>query len=213
MIRHHEGRVEADPELTDQSDAVTGFGGLGLLDESLGARPGDRPQRVDHLVMAHADAVVLDRQLLPFRIDGYGNPRPGVVRQQCGIADRFIAQPLAGVRRIRNQLPQEHVLIGINRVHHHLEQLGDIRFKHPAFGRAILVDCRSHIRLPLIILAQEISVVVQKFASLSRQVRHVTFGFGTLAPTIEKMRRACQRGGHTLPTPQSARQTGRVVNS
>ena len=75
-LGHHEGRVEADSELTDEAGGEAILPGvpallvlllaalrLGhLLDEGLGAGARDRPQIVDELVAVHADAVVRDHQ-------------------------------------------------------------------------------------------------------------------------------------------------------
>ena len=59
-VRHHEGRIEADAELADQRGALGRLGGLDPLHEGLGAGARDGAERLDHLVAAHADAVVLD---------------------------------------------------------------------------------------------------------------------------------------------------------
>ena len=68
-VGDHEGRVEADAELADELRAFAALGGLDPVHERLGARARDGAERLDHLVPAHADAVVLDRQAAVLGID------------------------------------------------------------------------------------------------------------------------------------------------
>ena len=53
----------------------------------------------------------------------------GVLDQEVGLGDRLVAQPVAGVRGVGNQLAQEDIGLGIDRMHHQAQQLGDLGLK------------------------------------------------------------------------------------
>ena len=132
LVRHHEGGIEADAELADQVGIA--LGGVEPLQERLGAGMGDGAERLDQLGLAHADAVVLERQAAGIGVDGEGDAGLGVVAEQVRLGDRLVAQPLAGIGGIGDQFAQEHVAVGIDRVHHHVQQLGDVGGKGPALA-------------------------------------------------------------------------------
>ena len=48
------------------------------------------------------------------------------VAEQVGLGDRLIAQLVAGIRGVGDQLAQEDVGLGIDRVHHQVQQLGNL---------------------------------------------------------------------------------------
>ena len=93
------------------------------------------PQRLGHVVAAHADAIVLDGDLLVFGIGRNRDARLGVVVQKFRAADGFEAQLFASVGRVGNQFAQEDVPIGIDRMHHHVQQPRNIRLERPGFRR------------------------------------------------------------------------------
>ena len=130
----HEGRIEAHSELTDQRRTAAALRGLDSLHERPGARAGDGAQRLHHFVPAHADAVVLDRDLLLVGVDGDRDAQLWVIAQQGRVGDRLVAQLLAGIGGVGDQLAQEDVPVGIDRVHHHVEQLGDVGLEGAVFG-------------------------------------------------------------------------------
>ena len=77
-VGDHEGRIEADAELADQRGFLVRLGGFDPVDEGFGAGPGDGAERLDHLLAAHADAVVFDGELLasassPTVMRGFGS--------------------------------------------------------------------------------------------------------------------------------------------
>ncbi len=84
--------------------ALTALRRFDLLEECFGAGPRDGTERFDHLIAAHADAVVLDGQELGLGIERHGNVQLHIVAQQRRIGNRLIAQPLAGIGRIGDQL-------------------------------------------------------------------------------------------------------------
>ena len=96
------------------------------------------PSDSDQLLAAHADAVVLDHELPLFGIDRDRDAWRRIVAKERGLRDRLVAQPLAGVGRIRDQFAQKHRLLGIDRVHHQLQKLGDVRFEWAAFRSVLL---------------------------------------------------------------------------
>src|ERR1022692_580202 len=96
-----------------------------------------------HLVPAHADTVVADRD----------SPRAGVkadpdlqlifVRAQFGPGEGLKAQPVDGIRGIRDQLAKEYLLIGVQRVDHQVQNLDYLCLK----AEALLISLSSH-RMP-----------------------------------------------------------------
>ena len=133
-VGHHEGRIEADAELADQLRALAGLAGFDAFHERLRAGARDGAERLDHLVAAHADAVVLDRRAcLLVRVERERDARLRVVAEQCRLGDRLVAQLLAGIGGVRDQLAQEDVLVGIDRMHHQVQQLGDVGLESAVF--------------------------------------------------------------------------------
>jgi hypothetical protein len=122
LVGDHERRVEADAELSDQGCAVAALVGLEPFHKGLCAGARDGAERLDHLVMTHADAVVLDGETLRVGVELDGDARFGIFAEQCRRGDRLVAQPFAGVRGVRNQFAKEHILVGIDRVHHEVQQ-------------------------------------------------------------------------------------------
>ncbi len=139
FVGDHEGRIEADAELADQgrvfaTGCLAGFlARFELFHERLGARARDGAERLDHLVVAHADAVVLDGEAGRLGVDPDGDAGLGVIAEQFGLGDGFVAEPLAGVGGVGDQLAEEHILVGIDRVHHEVQQAGNVGFERPAF--------------------------------------------------------------------------------
>ena len=120
VVRHHEGGVEAHAELADD------VGVLGvvphLLLELEGAGGGDDAQVVLQVLPVHADAVVGDGQgpALPVRLDldleVLAAHAHGVVRQG------LVAQLVAGVAGVGDDLPEEDLLVGVDGVDHQVQQ-------------------------------------------------------------------------------------------
>ena len=127
----HEGRIEADAELADQIGAVLGLGET--RQERFGAGSRDGAEIVDQLLPVHADAAVDHgkRVRLLVRRDADGGRRP--VGDQLGGGDRLIAQLVAGVRGVRNQFAQENVGFRIDRMHHQMQEFGDLGLERLGF--------------------------------------------------------------------------------
>ncbi len=132
-VRHHEGRIEADPELADEAGAVLGLGQP--LDEGTRARAGHGAEIVDQFLAIHADAAVGDCQGAGIGVGADLDCKLASLRQQVGGCDRLVAQPVASVGGVGDQLAQEHVGLGIDRVHHQPQELGNLSLKRKAVGR------------------------------------------------------------------------------
>jgi hypothetical protein len=78
------------------------------------------------LLPIHADAGIAHRQGVGFLVRGDTDFRCLAVADQFGPGDRFIAELVAGVGRVRNQLAEEDVGLGIDRMHHQVQKLGDL---------------------------------------------------------------------------------------
>jgi hypothetical protein len=134
-VRHHEGRIEADPELADQPGSVLGLGQL--ADEGARARAGDGSQIVDQLLAIHADAGIADRQRSGLRIRLNADRERGAVGEQFGLGDGLVAQLVAGIGAVGDQLAQEHLGLRIDRVNHQMQELGDLGLKRAGLGNGV----------------------------------------------------------------------------
>ena len=141
-VGNHEGGIEADAELPDQGHVLGRIvrhlfeigGGAGARD---GAEIGDQP------VAVHPDPVIGDGYGPRLRIQLDPDPELGIVFGQPGLGDRFVAQPVAGVGRVRDQLAQENPLLAVERVRHDSEQSGDFRLKAQLLLGHLFLSCRS----------------------------------------------------------------------
>ena len=131
-LGNHEGGIKSDAELADQVGAVLGFGEARQKRFCAGARDG--AEIVDQLLPVHADAAVDHGK----RVGRLVRHDPDVGRRaigdQIGRGDRLIAQLVAGVRRVRNQFAQENVGFRIDRMHHQVQELGDLGLERLGFG-------------------------------------------------------------------------------
>ena len=129
VVRHHEGGVEAHAELADD------VGVLGvvphLLLEPVGAGGGDDAQVVLQILLVHADAVVGDGEgpvflvRLDLNFEVLAAHTHGVVRQGQ------VAQLVAGVAGVGDDLPEENLLVGVDRAHHQVQQPLGLRLELP----------------------------------------------------------------------------------
>ena len=124
-IGGHERGVEADAELADQlGDRLLRFALLQAVDELAGAGLGDRADVGDHLVAAHADAVVVDGEGARFwrsasrRISSFSSPS-----SSSGLVERLETEAVEGVGRVGDQLAEKDLLVRVQRVDHQVEKL------------------------------------------------------------------------------------------
>ena len=113
------------------------------LDEGLGAGLGDGAEIVDQFLPAHADAVVGDGQRLG-RLVGVMSSifEFGVAGDEFGLGDRLVAQLVEGIGGVGDEFAQEDVAVGIDRMHHEMQELGDLRLelmrlRRGGFGRLL----------------------------------------------------------------------------
>ena len=131
-IGNHERRIEADAELADQIGAVLGLGEAGEKGFCAGACDG--AEIVDQLLPVHADAAVDDGKRIGLLVRRDADFGRRAVGDQIGCRYRLIAQLVAGVRCVRNQLAQEDVGLRIDRVHHQIQKFGDLGLERLGFG-------------------------------------------------------------------------------
>src|SRR5262249_15236535 len=63
-----------------------------------------------------------------------------VIAEQVRAGDRFVTQLFAGVGGVRNQLADEYLLVGIDRMDDQVEELGNIGLERPAFATGLIND-------------------------------------------------------------------------
>ncbi len=125
LVGDDERRVEADAELADQVRVLLLVAGQ-LREELARAGLGDRAEVGDHLVAAHADAVVRDAQRSRRRVVVDADLQLEIALEQRFVVQRLEAQLVAGVGGVGDQLPQEDLAVRVQRVDHQLQQLSDL---------------------------------------------------------------------------------------
>ncbi|MNV96731.1 hypothetical protein D3C71_1917700 [compost metagenome] len=80
---------------------------------------------VDGFLFAHAYAVVGNGQRARGLVERDPHFELGLVFVETGVVQRFEAQLVTGVGRIRDQLAQKDFLVGVQRVRHQVQQLRD----------------------------------------------------------------------------------------
>ena len=123
-VRHHESRVEPHPELADQARAI--FRLCKLLHESASAGAGDGAEIVDEILPPHADAVIGDGERAFVFVGRDADDKGRAVRDQSRGRDGLVAEPVASVGRVGNELAQEDVGFRVDRMHHQPKQFGDL---------------------------------------------------------------------------------------
>ena len=119
FVSHHEGRVEADTELTDDVDVLV----LVVLLEVEGAGVGDGAEVLLQLFSGHADAVIGDGQGAAVLVAGEQDAEIAFVHADRSVGQALIIQLVDGVRSVGDQLAQENFLVGVDGVDHHVHQL------------------------------------------------------------------------------------------
>ena len=119
---------------------------LRLLHERLGAGSCDRAEVVDQFRAGHADAGIGDGDGLGLlvRLDAdFERAVPGQKLRSCyGLVAEFVER----VGRVGNELAQEHIALGINRVHHEIEKLRHLRLKSVRLRLLRLLRILSRVR-------------------------------------------------------------------
>ncbi len=134
FVGDHEGGIEADAELADKRRGLLAriLGGE-LVEKRLGAGAGDGAEPLRQVLARHADAVVGESQRLGVGIDRDLDREGRSVRDQLGLGDRLVAQLLAGVGGVGDELADENLAVGIDRMDHELQQARNVGLE--ALGR------------------------------------------------------------------------------
>ena len=116
---NHEGGVEAHAELADDVHILLLFHGL-LEGQAAGL--GDDTQVLLHVLPGHADAVIGNHQdpaaLVPG--DGDGELIPG--NANLVIGQGGVGQLVDGIGGVGNDLPEEDLPVGVNRIDHQVQK-------------------------------------------------------------------------------------------
>ena len=134
FVRDHERRIEADAELPDERGGfLARVFRRKLVEEGLGAGAGDGAKPLRQVFAGHADAVVREGQRLGVGIDRDLDRERRAVLDQFRLGDRFVAQLLAGVGRVGDELADENLPVGIDRMDHEVQQARNVGLE--ALGR------------------------------------------------------------------------------
>ncbi len=143
----HERGVEADAELADQlRDRLLRLPLLQALGELAGAGLGDRPDVGDHLVAAHADAVVPDGQGARVAVRLQADLERLVAGEKLRLRQRLEAEPVEGIGRVRDQLAEKDLLVRVQRMDHQVEELLGLGLKLQGLDGS---GCHEHVLLIL----------------------------------------------------------------
>ena len=116
---HHECRIEANTELTDDIDVLVLL--HGLL-EAQRAGFGDGAKILDHFILRHTDAVIGNGQGAVFGVTGDGDGEFVPVDAHLVVGQRRIGQLIDGVGGVGDDLTKENLLVGINGVDHQVKK-------------------------------------------------------------------------------------------
>ena len=141
-IGHHEARVEAHPELADQLGSHLPLLIAHRLEELARAGAGDGPDVLARRrLAAHADAVVPHGQRALRSASASRRISSSPSRLQLGPRDRLEAQLVQRVGGVGDELAQEDVLVGVERVDHEVQQLPDLGLELVPLGRGRAHGC------------------------------------------------------------------------
>ena len=121
FLGDNERTVETNAELADQC-AVGPLVAGQAIEEFLGAGFRDGTEIGDHLVAAHADAVVDDRQRAGILVEFDDDAEFWIVGDQRFVRQSLETQSVDGVGGVRNQLSKEYLPVGIQGVDHELQE-------------------------------------------------------------------------------------------
>ena len=123
VVGDHEGGVEAHTELADQFSVERLARSLQVLQERQRTRAGHRPDPLDQVVARHADAGVLDRQRPCLRVGREGDAERRVGVDHVAVGQHPEADLAERIRRVRDQLAQEDLRMGVERMDDEMQQL------------------------------------------------------------------------------------------
>ena len=127
LVRDHERRIEADAELPDERGSfLARVFRRKLVQEGLGAGAGDGAKPLRQVFAGHANAIVRKGERLGVGIDRDLDRERRAVLDQLRLGDQFVAELLAGVGRIGDELADENLPVGIDRMDHEVQQARNV---------------------------------------------------------------------------------------
>ena len=121
-LGHHERRVKTDTKLTDDIDRVAlALGVLGL--ELLAARMGDGTQVLLKLNGRHTDTIIRNGNGARIAVKTHTNRKIVLVDLHAIVCKALEIELVDCIRRVGDELAQEDLLVGVNRVDHEIEEL------------------------------------------------------------------------------------------
>ena len=142
FVRHHKGGIEPNAKLADQIDVAALAGSIFFLaaghriKKRRRTRSRDSAQIFNEVLLIEADAVISNRQGLCFLVELEIDPIRAIARRQCFVGERCVAELVARIRRIGNQLAQKNLLFAIKRIGDDVQQAADFCLKLMAFTTA-----------------------------------------------------------------------------
>src|SRR5439155_9348680 len=133
-VRHDEGGVETDTELADKL-GVPGHVGGQALEEFSRTGFGDGTYVIDDLLAGQANAIVRDRDCARRCVIAHPDTELRIAVDRYAVGHALEPQPVARVGRVRDELPQEDLLVAVQGVHHQVQQLLDLGLKTESFLR------------------------------------------------------------------------------
>jgi len=124
------GGVETDAELSNHRNIRASLQGF---HEGLGARSSDGAEIVDQIGLGHADASVHNGQRMVVLVRRDLDIQFLATVQLGRIRQRFVANFIQSIARIRDQFTQEDFFVGIKRIDDQRHQLGDFGLKGEGF--------------------------------------------------------------------------------
>ena len=151
LIGDHERRIEADAELADQiGGAFLGLiVGAQFLEKGAGAGAGDRAERLDELLAAHADAIVGEGQRFFVGVNGDADGEWTAAFDKLGAGERLVTQFLAGVGGVGDELANENIAVRIDRMDHQIKEARNVGLEILRLGLARIFAVRIERRSSL----------------------------------------------------------------
>ena len=84
------------------------------------------PSARGQVLAGHADAVVGDGQRLGVRVERDGDGEGAAALDQLGPGERLVAQLLAGVGGVGDELADKDLAVGIDRMNHQMQQARNV---------------------------------------------------------------------------------------
>ena len=141
LLGYHEGRIESHAKL---SDDVHVLAQLVVLLEVEGAGICDSAQVVLQLLLGHADAVVGDSEGAGVLVHSQLDSEIVLVKSHRGVGQRLEIELVDSVAGVGDELPEEYLLVSVDRVDHHIQEPFGLRLEflglhsYPSFALHIL---------------------------------------------------------------------------